>query len=313
MSKSIHQKLTQKIEEFKSLELAKGHLTKLEVRIEKMHQQLGVLLSITEKQYKDVAQLEKLSVRALFEKVLGDKEAQLEKERQEYLQAVLNFNECKKSLELLDFERKILQKKLANYSKTKSELHNLIRQREQSLMQEDELAKQLITDIDQQIDANIAFKRELHEAITVGLKTKRTLRRVVFNLDQVLKWGEYTMNNPDQHIRKKTYINKAKDHTYLAKQLLQEFEDELLDIYEKQNDYIRDSIELFRYFIKDFFKNLILDWVILTKLKNASNTIYEVNSRVHGITIFLQAELKTTEANLEVLIDKKEKIILGLN
>jgi len=313
MPESIHQKLAKKIEDFKSLELAKRHLEKLESRIQKTKQKLNALQATIEKEYKDIAQLEKLSVRALFEKMLGDKEAQLEIERQEYLRAVLNFNECKKSLELLDFERKILQKKLTNYNKTKSELHNLIRQRAQSLVQEDELAKQLITDIDKEIDANIAFKRELYEAITVALKIKRALREVINNLNKVLKWGEYTLNNPDQHIRKMTYMNKAKDHAYLAKQLLQEFEDELADIYDKQNINIQTTLETFRYFIQSFFNDLILDWVVLMKIQNASHTVIQVNNKVNEIARTLQNELKTTESNLEVLIDKKEKIILELN
>lgn len=313
MSKNIHLRLVQKIEEFKSLELAKSHLDKLNLRIKDMQNKLGNLQATIEREYKDVEALEKLSLRSLFEKVLGDKESQLEKERQDYLHAVLSFNECKKSMELLDFERKILKKKLVNYNKTKSELHNLIRQRKNSLMKEDPLAKQLISDIDQKIDRIIASKRELHEAIIVGKKINKKLNNIISTLEQVRNWGQYTLNDPDQHIQKMTFINKAKEEAYLTKQLLQEFEDELTDIYSHPDLKIQASVETFKHFIYSFFDGLISDWVLLMSIKNALYTVHQVNNKVTRMVQSLQYDLKKHSTNLTKLEDKKEKIILELN
>ncbi len=310
---SIQDKLHRKIEEFKSLELAKNHLEKLEKRIKKNYAKLEKLSTILEKEYNDIEQLEKLSVRALFEKILGDKEAQLEQERQEYLQVALNYNECKKSIELLEFEKGILIKKLENYPETKSELHNLIRLREKSLSIEDKLAKQLINDINTEIDTTVAYKRELHEAIIIGLKIDKIFKKIISNLDKVVQWGQYTLDSPDVHIRKMTYINKAKENSYIVKQLLEEFEDELMDIYDDKNIYIQSSVKTFRHFIDSLFDNLISDWIILFKIQNSIYTIHQIKDKVVRILKSLQHELKQVEENFEMLLDKKNKIITELN
>jgi len=61
----------------------------------------------------DVERLEKNGVSALFQKVLGNHEEQLEKERQEYLQEVLTYNSYIDELEVLNYEKKILANKVS--------------------------------------------------------------------------------------------------------------------------------------------------------------------------------------------------------
>jgi len=311
---SIQEQLIKKIEALKSLDLAKSHLEKIEIRIKDLHHKSGKLQVILEKEYDDVEQLEKLSVRSLFEKMLQNHEAQLEKERQEYLQAALNYNECKNSLELLDFERKILRKKLTAYNETKSELHNLIRQREHSLIKEDVKARVLITSINADIDAKIAFKRELYQAIELGNKIKQTLENISTQLEQVSSWGAYSVNaSPDKHIRKMAYVSKARNQAYIVKQLLEEFEDELTDIYNDEDLFIKSSLKTFHYFIYDFFDNLISDWIVLMKLENTISTIKQVKNKVIRISQSLNNELKKSEFLIEKLTTQKEELILNRN
>lgn len=310
---NIQQRLEEKLAEFKSLELAQSHLNKLEVRMNKMEQKIEQLHSTLEKEYKDVEQLEKLSIRSMFEKILGDKEAQLEKEKQEYLNAALNYNEQKKSLELLEFEKEVLLKKLSTFDRIKSEVHNLIRQREKSLIVKDPLAKQLIQDLNKKIDQNISIKRELNEAIIVGLKINKLMQAIAGDLQKVTSWGPYQLNRPDQHIQKKHFISKARKKVLQANQLLQQFQDELDDIYIDQNVSIQSSLKSFRYFIQSFFDNLISDWIILMKIQNALYTVQQVNDKVIRIVRSLQHELKLIDQKQETLTNKKEQIILELN
>ncbi len=49
-----------------------------------------------EKEYKDIEKLENLSIKGLFYKILGSKEEQIERERQDYLQIVLKQKEILK-------------------------------------------------------------------------------------------------------------------------------------------------------------------------------------------------------------------------
>ncbi|HAK42313.1 MAG TPA: hypothetical protein DCM59_05845, partial [Clostridium sp.] len=54
---------------------------------------------------KDVKKLESLSITSIFYSILGSKEKQLEKERQELLAARLKYEECAKSV--LDLEKEL--------------------------------------------------------------------------------------------------------------------------------------------------------------------------------------------------------------
>ena len=54
------------------------------------------------KEGRDVKKLESLSLTELFLTILGSKEAQLEKERQEYLAAKLRYDECRSEIDPLE-------------------------------------------------------------------------------------------------------------------------------------------------------------------------------------------------------------------
>ena len=82
-------KLNQLLEELQGVERAERQMQKVQQQLEFSYRQLEHLAKTLDKEYADVEKLEKMSIKGVFYKVLGDKEAQLEKERQEYLQAVL--------------------------------------------------------------------------------------------------------------------------------------------------------------------------------------------------------------------------------
>ncbi len=309
----INKDLNQIIEKFRSLELAKKHLEKTEIRIQKLHNQLLELNNNLEKEYHDVEKLEKLSLEKLFEKILGNKEKQREKERQEYLQAVLKYNECKQSLELLDFERKVLKEKLAEFNKTKSLLYSLIRKREHSLAKDNPEAKELINEINLKSDQKIARKRELYEAITLAKKLILLIDKTLKDLSEITNWGFYEFNHPDIHLKKSVYLNRAKKKAYLINQLLHQFEDELSDIYPGNDNYGKTNLKVFQNFTKIFFDNLITDWLLLQKIKNTSNSIKNLKNKIIRIDQTLENELLKTDKELETLTRQKQSIIIKYN
>lgn len=309
---SIQERLDQKNEEFKSLELARKHLENIEQRLLNKKKQSLKLKAILEKEYNDVIALEKLSIEGLFVKFLGDKEARMELERQEYLTAALNYNESIKSIELIEFEKQVLQKKLQRYDVVKSEYYNLIRQREASLVIEDPLAKQLITTINQDHDQTIALKREIHEALIVGTKIKKSIDEIVSNLTKVANWGHILLP-PNEYIKKMVFVNRAKEKAYTTKQLLEAYEDELFDIYRGQNIQIENYLRSFKNFIHELFDNLISDWIIAKKIHHSLNTVHQVKAKVSRVNQSLTYELQQADQKLNELKRKKNDIIQELN
>ena len=102
--------------------------------IEKVNREVQTLEQQMRKEFEDIENLEKLGMKALFYKVLGSQEEQLEKERQEYLQASLKYDQVRKNLELLEFEYNILKKKSGNLATIEQKLNDLSVRQEKELI-----------------------------------------------------------------------------------------------------------------------------------------------------------------------------------
>jgi len=94
--------LKETLDQYQSAEKINRHLDKLDRRLTAEGKELGKMALALDKENKDYEELEKLSIRSIFHKVLGSKEEQMEKEKQEYLQASLKYDEAKKAIELLE-------------------------------------------------------------------------------------------------------------------------------------------------------------------------------------------------------------------
>ena len=86
------------------------------------------------KELEDINNLEKLGVKSIFYKVLGNKEEQLEKERQEYLQVTLQFKEIQNALKVIEYEKALLKKKLVVIDELEKELETLKSIREKEIL-----------------------------------------------------------------------------------------------------------------------------------------------------------------------------------
>jgi len=78
-------KLETLIAEYRSIQLAKSHLAKLQVRLQEDHKTLHELGLVLEKEYQDVLRMKKFKVKDLFIRVLDNENEQYEIEKQEYL------------------------------------------------------------------------------------------------------------------------------------------------------------------------------------------------------------------------------------
>ena len=90
------------------------HLERVEEQVKVTKQELKETVAEFEglgkklnKELRDIEKLERLSTKAIFYKVLGSKEKQLEKERQEYLELSLKEEDLSNSIDLLEYELNI--------------------------------------------------------------------------------------------------------------------------------------------------------------------------------------------------------------
>lgn len=306
---TIHEQLRSVLDQTETLRKIKSHLTNLQEKIKQEKVTLNKLSQRVDYEHAEYEKLDKLSIKSLFHSVLGDKEQQTEKGRQEYLQAYLRYQEAKKSLELLEFEYQTLSKKLEKENFLNAELERLIALREQELIVLDEKYGIHLKKLFQEGDRLQKLRLEIHEAIKAGEQSLVNLTHMVTFLNQARQWGHVEGRGP-AYMRRGS-IDKARTISYQVKLELQKFSDELRDVYGESYEF-PFQIESFAGFLDMFYDNLISDWIIQNKIKNSLNNCLAVRDRVQRFLSSLKAELPELEKELSSLEQKRKDFILTI-
>ncbi len=289
-------------------------LKKVDHRLEDLNRELtdlegkiAYLVKQVDKESADIETLNKTGVKSLFYKVLGSKEEQLEKERQEYLEANLRYDEARKSLELLVYERNVLEEKIRALPATQRRHRELLKLREQEIIASNPQLAAKINSIDAQITERRKMIFEVEEALAVGRGAIHLLEQVLVKLNEAVNWGQWDMAGRRGRMTtghmKHRQIDMAKDLAYKAKISLTQYEKELRDIYGPENFGLTVTIPTFSSFTDIFFDNLITDWIVQQKIQNTRSGVISVKDK----TLRLQATLKGMLPKMRYEIEQLEE------
>ncbi|MEL6867587.1 MAG: hypothetical protein AAFP19_24395 [Bacteroidota bacterium] len=310
---NLQEEIAKFIEEHQSLQLAKSHLAELNRRIEENTWILKQLEDILEKEYQDVQQFEKMSIRGIFHKVLGNAQQQLEIEKQEYLHAVLKHKEQVQMLKMLEFERQVLEEKMSKEAEINQRLNELLNSRQYQIKQNFPDIAPAIQQLNEEWDNKLGLKRELHEAIIAGVKAQGNLTKIIELLKKARDWGDWKHLDrklPDSDANNR-FIDQAQTIAYTVQQQLLVFEDELKDIYKYQKRPIIHHYEDFNHFTDIYYNRLVSDWIIRKKVQSALSNVEGTQDSVIRIVNALKHELKLTEEAMEHLEEKKKILLIS--
>lgn len=308
----LQERIQETFLELNKIQSVKKHYEETVVQVNNSYAELKRLSNILEKEHADIEQLEALSVKGLFHKVLGSKEQQLEKERQEYLQASLKYNEHKKSIEVLEYEKELLEKKLKSDETLTKQLKALKKDREHEILTSDtQLSKQLLS-ISEQADRLFIHKQEVSEAHGQGRKCLEILDLIIHELQKAKQWGQWDMYGGGRRRTgyfKHDAVDRARNLSYQAKHKLIRFKKELADI--GIEAYHMDvNVENFGSFTDIFFDNLISDWIIQKKIHNSLINIQRVKDKIINLSHALKQEDDKVTLKLQELAAERDRIIL---
>lgn len=308
----IHQQLKKTFADHQQLVRVQRHLDELNVELDSAHRALDKKGKDLKDEFKDIEKLEKLSLKGLFHKVLGSKEEQMEKERQEYLQVSLKYDEAKKTVDLLEYERSLLEKKVKDLPHLTNQLEILMKQREKLLVDSGTAAGKKILDILLLMDTNRQLAADLKALIKSGNEITMTLDKMITYLGQAKDWGRWDSagRRRSASYMKHNSIDRARDMSYHAKHLLVRFEKDLRHIYGHQNFDLHFEFDTFSRFTDIFFDNLISDWIIQQKIQNALASVLSVKDKVIRLLHSLEVEVKNSEEKYGQLEHDRKKLII---
>lgn len=298
-----------------------GHLVNLEKRIKHQKKEVKHLQRVVDKEEDDVIELQKLSLHSIFTKLLGTKEHELEKQRQEYLMAALKWQGAKKSLEALKFEKVVLEKQLSGLFNAEIKFDNVFNKFENTLTQSlEDKTKLKLKKLDLRILNHEERIKEIREAIQAGKKAEKILVKIIKDLSEIKSWGNPFLNQKKSRTiygkgkhasyGKRNFVSLAKKDAQKANILLEHFEIEILDIYKQFKLDYRNYIKSFSDFLEIFYDNLITDWVVKKSIDNTIHAMETIHDKVIRIHTMLQNEIvKTKEYILEEKSLRKDIIV----
>ncbi len=307
----IQKKIRKALEEAEKLRLISKHLEDINIRLTNARSELKVLDQKLEDELKDIERLESLGVTSVFYKVLGNKEEQLDKERQEYLEASLKYKEFKETVDLLEFEKSVLRKKMGGLPALEKEIEILKEAREKEIMKSDNQLASKLRDIVMMHDQMILLNKDFSEAIEEGEKSQKMLSVVLSYLKKARDWGRWDMQGKRKgNIMKHQAIDKAMKNISKAQHQLNIFEREL-------NDLGRSDLKLkirtsqFDRFTDYFFDNLISDWIVQQKIKSTIASIDGSFDQVRRLCMSLEKEQVSIQKKISELEHERNAIILS--
>lgn len=288
------------------------HLANLKKRTRLQKMEVNRLARIMSEEEGDVHKLEEVGIQSLFQIILGNKQEALEKERQEYLMAVLKFKGAEKKLVTLKYEKEVLEKQLIGLFQSEIKFNNLFKKYEKSIstLLDKKTKIKAIDLIVLNYEEQIV---EIREAIRVGKKAAFFLKKIIDDLSEVKTWGNTILAEKKQKIygkgnaeaAKKKFLYHAKSDAQKANILLEHFEIEILDIYKQFKLDYRQYIMSFTNFLDFFYDNLITDWIVKTNIKNTIHAIETIHDKVVRILAMLNNEILKTK---DYIIEEKQII-----
>ena len=300
---STQDKIQDTIAEIKKLNSIQKHHSNTVSELENSFVELSNLEDQLVLELEDIEKLEKMSITSVFYKVLGSQDEQLEKERQEYLTVSLKHKELKKDIEILEYEHKILSSKVQEIGGHEEQLEKHKKLRLQEIMSTDDQHRRQITGIYREMDDIQGELEELNQANSAGDAALRAIGEVVKHLKDAEQWGNWDMMRKQGAYysqMKHNAIDKATNAAQQAQHKLKVFDRELVDVNVEQTQ-LHIKLDGFGRFIDIFFDNLISDWVIQRKIKNALNNVESTFDKTRRYVLVIEKEMATLKGNITAL------------
>lgn len=269
----------------------------------------STLKEILAKEKADVTKLEGVSLTALFCTVLGTIDERLEKERQEFLAAQLKHEEAVNALVDAQQEVQRVQNELTPFAEVDAEYDEILKEKETLLSEAGDSRAEMLLGFSEKLADLESDKKELHEAIQAGQSALKYLQSVSSELSSAANWGTFDLLGGGMlsTMAKHSKIDSARKSAQRAQRQLRRFQEELADA--DQRLQLSLDIGCFSKFADFFFDGLIADWVVQSKIKQASSACSRTTSQVSSAVNACQRRLTETKQEIEKIGKQRQEFI----
>jgi len=309
MLEKLSTRLTEIVEQKRLKKKLEQNLSSVQNELKEKTTLLESLRIRLEKEKVDVEKLEGTSLTGLFYSVLGSREQQLEKERQEMLSAQLQYQQMKYQVSYLEQEQNNLSQQLANLPDVDYEYLSLLSEKEQLLRQSNQSIANELTEIEGKVANQKSEMKEIGEAITAGKAVISGLDQVIESLGSAKDWGTWDMlgggfiSTAIKHSR----IDEARNGVQYVQTKMSQFKRELADV---QNTIdLEINISEFATFADYFFDDLIFDWIVQSKIVDSLERSRQAKELIDQTIGKLENHYRDSQGKVSDLQQKRTQLV----
>ncbi len=306
----LQQEIEKTIAKITHLDTVRAHLATTEEELSNVQKEIRWFEASLRKGMRELEQLDGLNTKALFYKILGSRETQLEEERQNFLELHLKHEDAINRQKILEYEINLLKAKVGNESLLKIQLEKLKKLRESEIIENDPGLRQKLLSISDKLETSYRLSNELHEAIQAGEICINLTTQVIVHLQKVSNWGHWGQHKGHYRMHlKKEAIDRARNIAFQVKHHLHIFDTELRDVGKRLS--VELDFDVLDNFTNFFFDNLITDWIFRQKLTRALASVRKTKSELIEIMNWLNLQFSKTREEVDHLKDAREKVLMS--
>lgn len=267
-------------------------------------------LSIKEKAYhhrseqelEDVKQLEELGVKSIFKKVLGNFEHALEKERKEYLTAVLKHKAVEEEIAILAYEKDLLTKKYREPSKINEKLSSLVKKKEFLLKSSDSKFTKELFKRESELGRYKLLMQKSNRVLKKAELASKIIIEIKAELLEVRDWPPSGVGRYASVVKKK-YIDRARAKSVNAKVRLDEFGEMAQKLFSEIK--LEFKLDPFNKFLDIFYENMINDYVTQKKL---DDTFVGINRILNDLGTTTEIILANSNKYSMIILEREKSL-----
>lgn len=310
----VEEKLRRYSLQKKEIEKINKHLSILDVKLDKAYAEIKTLDKKAEIEALDVQRLENDSMRVLFLKILGRGDEALDLEKQEMLLAYINLRKANESLEILEYEKAILTKKLMKLDFDPEDFEVCLRFKERKLEKIPHVRHQIVS-IDLKLDRLTNITKEIHEAVEATKELEEAFQNLQAEISKIDNWnqGVYTLkaNTYLSDFAKKRYVKSNIALLSKIEIIAEKVNRELADLKRRHELDVIKKLTIINNFFDVFFDNLLTDWIVKKGLKSTKKTLEICFDKITRMLLTLDRELAIAKEATAELTEERQNIIIS--
>lgn len=241
------------------------------------------LAAVRDAEQKDVDRLEGRSLAALFYSMLGSRDERLDKEQQEAYAAAVKHDSAVRELEAVRQDIDRYESELHTLRGCEQQYEQALAGKREALKQSSAAQTERILQLEQEIAAQQALEREIAEAVDAGRTARVTAESILSSLHSADNWGTFDLVGGGlvADLVKHSHLDSAQAQIEDLQIQLSRFRTELSDVSVETD--IQAQIDGFLRFADYFFDGLLVDWMVLDRIRESQSQVQGTAEQIEGI------------------------------